>query len=69
MDALIPYYQRSVNGYKEDTHQLLAIVQTWALLSQALPERFSTLHPWWFGWKESRFWQAKVIKDELVRDT
>ena len=68
MDALIPYYQRHVNSYKGDSHQLLAMVQTWALLSRALPERFITSHVWQFGWNESRFWQSKVIKDQLGRD-
>ncbi|MBV7334582.1 hypothetical protein KFU94_41360 [Chloroflexi bacterium TSY] len=67
MDALIPYYETHATRDKSDTHQFLAIVQTWALLSEALPERFSTSYTWRFGWGNRAFWYCDVIKKGLSR--
>lgn len=48
-----------------DTHQFAATVQTYALLYEALPQRFTTSHPWRFGWSNRAFWQCRVIEDSL----
>ena len=50
---------------KLDTHQFAATVQTFGLLSEALPQRFTTSHPWRFGWSNKAFWQCRVIKEIL----
>ncbi|MCZ6634936.1 MAG: hypothetical protein O7G87_16165 [bacterium] len=65
VDALIPYYVECAARDKSDTHQFAAVVQTFALLSQALPERFTTSRPWRFGWGNRAFWRCRVIKEEL----
>lgn len=65
LDALIPYYEKHVESAKLDTHQFSAIVQTFALLSEALPERFSTSYTWRFGWSNREIWQCDVIKEVL----
>ncbi len=65
-DALIPYYTAHAERDKLDTHQFAATVQTFALLSEALPQRFTTSHPWRFGWSNKAFWQCCVIKEALT---
>ncbi|MEE2754059.1 MAG: hypothetical protein VX910_08765 [Candidatus Latescibacterota bacterium] len=64
-DALIPYIQAYADLDKLDTHQFTAIVQTLALLSDTLPDRFPTSKPWRFGWCNKEFWQCPVIANEL----
>jgi len=64
-DALIPYYEANAENAKSDTHQFTAIVQTIALLSEALQERFTTSRPWRFGWDNAVFWRCSVVADEL----
>ena len=66
VDALIPYYETHAARDKSDTHQFAAIVQTFALLSESLPERFETSRPWQFGWSNRAFWQCRVIEEELA---
>jgi hypothetical protein len=66
LDALIPYYEAYADREKSNTHQFAAIVQTFALLSEALPDRFETSWSWRFGWSNRAFWQCRVIKEGLV---
>ena len=65
-DALIPYYKAHAERDKQDTHQFAATVQTYALLYEALPQRFTTSHPWRFGWSNKAFWQCRVIEEALA---
>ena len=66
LDALSSYYEKNVESAKLDTHQFSAIVQTFALLSEALPERFATSYAWKFGWSNRAIWQCDVIKETLA---
>jgi len=66
VDALIPYYEEHAARDKSDTHQFASVVQTFALLSEALPERFTTSRPWRFGWGNRAFWRCRVIEEELA---
>jgi len=65
-DAVIPYYETHAERDKADTHQFTALVQTLALLSEALPERFTTSRPWRFGWDNKAFWRCRAIEKELA---
>ena len=65
-DAVIPYYETHAERDKADTHQFTAIVQTLALLSEALPERFTASQPWRCGWDDKAFWRCRVIEEELA---
>jgi hypothetical protein len=66
VDALVPYYEAHSERDRLDTHQFAAIVQTFALLSEALPERFETSRSWRFGWSNRTFWQCRVIEEGLA---
>lgn len=68
VDALIPYYEKYSKRDRLDTHQFAAIVQTFALLSEALPDRFKTSWSWRFGWSNRAFWQCRVIEEVLVAE-
>ena len=65
-DALVPHYSAHAERHKLDTHQFTAIVQTLALLSEALPERFATSRPWRFGWDNKAFWHCRAIEEALA---
>lgn len=51
---------------RSDTHKFAAPVQTLALLSQALPDRFTASHTWRFAWENREFWYSQTIANELA---
>ena len=65
LDATIPYYETNSERIRQNTHQFSAAVQTLALLSEALGERFDTSYPWRFGWSNQAIWQCNVIRETL----
>lgn len=64
-DRLISYFDDLDSQNRSDTHRLAAPVQTLALLSQALPERFESSHQWQFAWERSDFWESETIREGL----
>ena len=69
VDALAPYYEAHAARDRSDTHPFAAVVQTFALLSEALPGRFTTSQPWRFGWGNKAFWRCRVIEETLAAET
>ena len=65
-DGLIPYYREDGEGRKAETHGFAALVQSFALLSEALPHRFTTSRPWRFSWEKREIWRCQVIAEELA---
>lgn len=65
LNATIPYYETNSERIRQNTHQFSAAVQTLALLSEALGERFDTSYPWRFGWSNQAIWQCNVIRETL----
>jgi hypothetical protein len=67
-DRLVPYFDDLGGQDRSDTHPFAAPVQTLALLSEALPDRFETSHQWRFAWERSEFWVSDTIKSGLEID-
>ena len=65
-DSLISYFDDLPSQDRSDTHRFAGPVQTLALLSQALPDRFETSREWGFAWERSEFWKSETIRDALV---
>ncbi len=65
LEAVIPYHETNALRDRSDVHQYTAVIQTIALLSEALPDRFETSHAWGFSWDKKANWQCRVIADAL----
>lgn len=65
-NALMPYHETNADRDRSsDVHQYAAAVQTIALLSEALPDRFQTSYSWSFSWDKRENWECRVIGEEL----
>lgn len=64
-DVIVAYFEDVESRNRPDTHAFAAPVQTLALLSEALPHRFASSHPWRFSWERSDYWHSETIASGL----
>lgn len=65
LDVLIPFYETEANRIREHIHPFAAMVQSLALLYEALPDRFATSRPWRFSWANRAIWRCEAIAEVL----
>lgn len=64
-DRVIPIFHDLDAQDRSDTHRFTAPVLALALLSQALPDRFTSSQVWRFAWEDPTFWKSGTIEKEL----